>query len=402
VPDRARVLHVITRLVAGGAQHNTLLTAAHLDRGRYEVTLASGPTGGSEGSLEREIPGGVAFVRVPDLLRDPHPVRDARALGHLAALMRRGRYHIVHTHTTKAGLLGRIAARLAGAPVVVHTPHGHAFHGYLGAAGSAALVRVERGLARWTDRIVCLTEAERAEHVRLRIGPPELFEVIHSGVDVGHFAAARVSPEAKRRALGLPPDGPLVGCVARLVPVKGVQYLLEAVPAIRAAVPGATVVFVGDGPLRGALERAAAGRALDGAAVFLGLRRDVEEILPLCEVVVLPSLNEGMGRAAVEALASGRPVVGSRVSGIQDVVRDGETGLLVPPADPAALARAVVRCLVDPALRRALGERARRAAGAYGIGPMMERIDALYRRLLARRAAPAPCAGGQGGPCGSS
>ncbi len=390
VREPIRVLHVITRLVVGGAQENTLLTVGGLAGERYAVTLASGPTTGPEGSLEDRIPNGVAFARVPRLVRDPQPAADAVALRDLIALVRRGRYHVVHTHTTKAGLLGRIAARVARVPVVVHTPHGHAFHGYLGPASSRALVWLERGLARLTDSIVCLTEAERADHLRLRIGPPDLFEVIHSGVDIQRFATAGVVP-ADRRALGLPADGPLVGCVARLVPVKGVQYLLEAVPAIRAAVPGATVVFVGDGPLRGPLERSAASRALDGAAVFLGLRADVPALLPLFDVVVLPSLNEGMGRAAVEALAAGRPVVASRVSGIQDVVRDGETGLLVPPADAGALARAIVRCLRDPALRRALGARARSAAGAYGIGPMIARIDALYTRLLRRRRVSCAC-----------
>jgi glycosyltransferase involved in cell wall biosynthesis len=297
--------------------------------------------------------------------------------------MRRNRYDIVHTHTTKAGLLGRLAARLVGVPVVVHTPHGHAFHDYLSPRGSEALKLVERGLARWTHRIICLTEAERRDHLRFRIGPPQKFEVIHSGVDVEHFQRAGTAARAARGAAGLPAEGPLVGCVARLVPVKGVRYLLEAIPLVRAAVPRATIVFVGDGPLRNELERRAATLGLDGGVLFLGLRRDIAEIMPLFDVVVLPSLNEGMGRAAVEAMAAGRPVIGSRVSGIQDVVSDGETGLLVPPADPAALARAIIRCLSLPALAAALSTRAQREVHKYGIEPMIGKIDDLYIRLLA-------------------
>jgi len=383
VNARVRVLHVITRLILGGAQENTLLTVAGLDRARYDVTLASGPTTGPEGSLESRIAPDAAFVRVPELVRNPHPVKDAIALARLYALMRRGRYQIVHTHTTKAGLLGRIAARWARVPVVIHTPHGHAFHDYLSRAGSGALVHVERLTARWTDRIVCLTDAEREDHLRYRIGPPEKFEVIHSGVDLARFRAPRHDPDATRRALGLDGTGPLIGCVARLVPVKGVQHLLEAMPAVRAAVPGATVVFVGDGPLRAAMEQAAAARGLDGGAVFLGLRDDVADLLPLFDLVVLPSLNEGMGRAAVEALAAGRPVVGSRISGIQNVVRDGETGLLVPPGDPAALAQAIVRCLRDRPLHDAMAARAAAAAGPYGLEAMLTQLDGLYTRLLA-------------------
>jgi len=382
---RIRVLHVITRMVVGGAQENTLLTATRLDAARYDVTLASGPTTGPEGTLEPRIPGDLRFVRVPELVRDPHPIKDPVALARLYGLMRTGRFDIVHTHTTKAGLLGRIAAACARVPVVVHTPHGHAFHNYLGARGSTALQAVERLLAVRTARVICLTEAERDDHLKLRIGPPDKFCVVHSGVDLERFRAAGGSPERTRRALGLPPNAPLVGCVARLVPVKGVHHLLDAVPAVRAAVPGAMVVFVGDGPLRAGLEATAAARHLDGGVRFLGLRDDVAELLPLFDVVVLPSLNEGMGRAAVEALAAGRPVVGSRISGIQNVVTDGETGLLVPPADPAALADAIVRCLRDPELRRKFGERARQSVSGYGIDAMVEQIDRLYAALLTGR-----------------
>ena len=380
-----RVLHVITRLVHGGAQENTLLTVQRLDACRYEATLASGPTFGSEGSLEASIPASLPFVRIPELVRDPHPAKDALAFGRLYLLMRRHRYHIVHTHTTKAGLLGRLAAWLAGVPIVIHTPHGHAFHGYIGEAGSGALKRVEGWLARRTDRIICLTEAEREDHVRLGIGPPEQFEVIHSGVDVERFKRASPDGDRKRHELGLPAHRPLVGCVARLVPVKGVDYLLEAVPGIRAAVPQAVVVFIGDGPLRPVMEARAAALGLNGAVVFLGLRKDVPEILPLFDVVVLPSLNEGMGRAAVEAMASGKPVVGSRIGGIQDLVADGVNGLLVPPGDPPALAHAVIRCLRDPASAALMGKQGRAAADAYSIEAMITMIEQLYVRCLAAK-----------------
>jgi glycosyltransferase involved in cell wall biosynthesis len=382
---RVRVLHLITRLIHGGAQENTLLTAARLDRDRFEVTLASGPTSGPEGSLEASIPAWMPFVRIPELVRDPHPSKDVATLARLCLLMRRNRYHIVHSHTTKAGLLGRLAAWLAGVPIVIHTPHGHAFHGYIGGAGSRALERVERWLARHTDQIVCLTDAERQDHIGLGVGRPEQFEVIHSGVDINRFKRADVDAIWKRRELGLPAEGPLVGCVARLVPVKGVDYLLEAAPGIRATIPQATVVFVGDGPLRQTMEARATALGMNGAVAFLGLRKDVPDILPLFDVVVLPSLNEGMGRAAVEAMASGKPVVGSRVGGIQDLVADGVNGLLVPPGDAPALAAAVIRCLRDPARAALMGRQGRTAADAYSIEAMLEKIERLYGRWLRAR-----------------
>jgi len=379
---KIRILHVITRLVVGGAQENTLLTVAHLDRTRYEVTLACGPTVGPEGSLEEQIPTDIAFERVPELLRHPDPVEDALAIRRLYSLVRQRRFDIVHTHTTKAGMVGRVAARLGKVPVLIHTPHGHAFHSYLNRAGSAALTWTERALARWTDRIVCLTTAEREDHVRLGIGPREQFEVIHSGVDLNRFREVQVNAEQKRRELGLPIHGPLIGCVARLVPVKGIEYLLAAVPEVLAAVPQATVVFVGDGPLRPVLERRAEAMGLNGSVAFLGLRRDIPELMRIFDVVALPSLNEGMGKAAVEAMAAGRPVVGSRISGIQDVIEHGQTGLLVPPKTPGALATAITQCLTDPAFARTLGNRASTAAAAYGIGPMIDKLDRLYHDML--------------------
>ncbi|MCS7173084.1 MAG: glycosyltransferase family 4 protein [Armatimonadetes bacterium] len=379
---RIRVLHVITRLVVGGAQENTLLTVRHLDRTRYEVTLASGPSLGPEGDLEAEVPEDVTFVRIPELVRPPHALKDSVALRKLYRLMRRGGYHLVHTHTTKAGLLGRVAARWAGMPVVVHTPHGHAFHGYLGSLGSWALRKVEAALARWTDAIVCLTEAERLDHLRLKVGRPEQFEVIHSGVDLARFRTPLPNPTVKRRELGLPDWAPIVGCVARLVPVKGVQVLLEAVPHLRNRVPDAVVVFVGDGELRPQLERRARELGVEGAVRFLGLRRDVAEIVPLFAVAVQPSLNEGMGKAAVEAMAAGKPVVASATSGLVDVVRDGRNGVLVPPGDPEALARAVCDLLHHPDTARRMGEAARQDAEAYGVKAMIARLEMLYERLL--------------------
>ncbi|HLY24670.1 MAG TPA: glycosyltransferase family 4 protein [bacterium] len=386
---KIRVLHVITRMILGGAQENTLMTAVRLDRSRYDVTLASGPTYGPEGSLEGRIPDDLPLVRIPDLVRDPHPLKDLRALAALARVVRLGRYHIVHTHTTKAGLLGRIAARWAGTPVVVHTPHGHAFHSFLNAPGSAALVWVERAVARWTDRIICLTEAERRDHLNLRIGPPGRFEVIHSGVDLGRFGKVTATQAALRMSFGVPATGSIIACVARLAPVKGVRYLIEAMPRVRDAVPAATAVIVGDGPERAKLQARASALGLNGAVKWLGLRTDVPEIMSLADVVVLPSLNEGMGRVVVEAFAAGRPVVGSRVSGIQDLVADGETGYLVPSGDPRAIAEAVVCCLRDPERARAMGISAQRTAAAFSAERMVAKIDALYARLLAAKGCPA-------------
>lgn len=383
-----QVLHVITRLVVGGAQENTLLTVRNLEPTRYDISLASGPSGGPEGSLEAEAAAlGAAFFRIPHLVRSPNPVWDVLAFLSLYRLIRRNRYDIVHTHTTKAGLIGRLAARAAGVPIIVHTPHGHAFHGYLGALGSKALIFLERAIAKITDRIICLTEAEKEDHLRLGVGKPEKFVTIHSGVDIERFRSVAIDARDKRIQLHLPLTGPLIGCVARLVPVKGVHVLLEAVPIIRKSLPEATTVFVGDGSLREALERRASELGLDGAVVFAGLRRDVPELMHLFDVVVLPSLNEGMGKAAVEAMAAGRPVVGSRVAGIQNVVLHGRTGLLVTPGDPHELAEAIVAVLRNVGTSSAMGTAGRTWASAFSVADMIIEISRLYD-ALARQVLP--------------
>lgn len=388
---RVRILHVITRLVVGGAQENTLLTVAHLDPAHYCADLACGPGGSSEGSLgDRARQLGIAFVEITNLVREPHPIKDLLAFLQLYLLIRRNRYDIVHTHTTKAGLLGRMAARAAHVPIIVHTPHGHAFHGYLGPTGSRLLVAMERALSRITARIICLTQSEQQDHLRLGVGRADQLAVIHSGVDIQRITAARVDASGKRRELGLPLTCPLVGCVARLVPVKGHETLIRAVPAVLEKVPDATVVLVGDGPQREALRQEVHRLRLERHVRFLGLRGDVPELLALFDVVVVPSLNEGMGKVAVEAMAAGRPVVGSCVVGIQDVVEDGRTGLLVSPGDPRALAHAMIRLLGRPDLREAMGNAARLRATQFDIAKMIVLLSQLYEEmgnLLQRRVA---------------
>lgn len=381
--DRVKVLHVITRMVVGGAQQNTLLTVEHLDRARFSVALASGPGGGPEGSLEpaaRSL--GVPYFEIASLVRSPHPAKDVAAFVSLLGLMRRGRYHIVHTHTTKAGILGRLAARAVGVPIVIHTPHGHAFQGYLGTAGSWLLVLLERALAKITDRIVCLTNAELEDHLRIGVGRPGQYVVIHSGVDVQDIMATQIDAPRKRLELGLPPQGLLVGCVARLVPVKGLSTLIRAIPAVLNGLPDVTFVVVGDGPERAELEEQASALKVRDRIVFLGLRHDIPELLPLFQLLVLPSWNEGMGKAAVEAMAAGRPVVGSRVAGIQNVIQDGETGFLVTPGNSEELARAVIALLRNPTLRAAMGDSGRTRAAGYGIPAMVDQISRLYETVI--------------------
>ncbi len=394
-PRPPRVLHVITRLVVGGAQENTLLTVRGLRALGYEVELAVGSETGPEGSLA--IPEGVVAHRIPTLVREIRPLSDLRALWSLCRLMRRG-YHVVHTHTSKAGVLGRVAARWAKVPLVVHTPHGHVYHGYGGRLRSRFFVWVERALARWTDALVALTQSEKREHLREGVGRLEQWAVIPSGVEMEGYQRQSA---LRRQDVGLPEDGFVVGCVARLVPVKGVEDAIEATAQLRSLSPPVHLVLVGDGPQRPALERLVTALRLQDRVHVLGLRRDVPDLLPLFDVVVLPSRNEGMGRVIVEAQAAGVPVVAARVGGIPDLVVEGITGILVPPADPGALADAIRSLAEDRGAWARMKAAARtHVARDLSADAMVRSVDALYRhawsagrRTPAARAVTFPGAG---------
>ena len=301
----------------------------------------------------------------------------------LVALMRRGRYDIAHTHTSKAGLLGRVAAVMAGVPVVVHTPHGHVFHGYFGRAQTAVYRCLERAAARHTDRIITLTERGAREHVEAGIGPPELFVPIHSGVDIDAYAAAGRGRDEVRAGLGISADAPVVISVGRLAPIKGHAVLVRAFADVVSAHPDAVLLIAGDGPERPALESLAAEMGLGGSVRLPGLREDVVDLLHASSVFCLPSLNEGMGRVVVEAMAAGVPVVATSVGGVPELVEDGRTGVLARPGDEASLSSGILRVLADREAAMARASRAQaEVAPRYSLSAMLDAIDSLYMEIL--------------------
>jgi len=382
-----KVVHIITRLDHGGSARETLQTVLGHDRGRFRVSIAFGrpetTTADDAALLKADLQqlgqADVSVFQVPPLVREINPVLDAWATVALWRLLRRVRPEVVHTHTSKAGAVGRLAARLAGIPVVIHTPHGHIFYGYYGSVASAIIRLLERHLAKITDRIVTLTDRGAQEHVQYKIASPQKFVTIHGGNSLAQFRSLRVNATVKRKELGLPPEGPIIGTVGRLVPIKGHTWLLRAVPRVLAEFPQASVVLIGDGPLLGELKELADELGITPHVVFLGTRHDIPECLAVLDLFVLPSLNEGMGRALVEAMAVGCPVVATRVGGIPDVVADGTTGLLVPPRDDRALAEAILTLLRDRSRRAAYGEAARRYVdGRFDIETMVHNIERLY------------------------
>jgi glycosyltransferase involved in cell wall biosynthesis len=357
-------------------------------RAGYTSTLVLGPESEAP-TLEDARRRGCRVVEIEGLVREVSPARDVAAALALWRLFRRLRPAIVHTHTSKAGFVGRLAAWLARVPAVIHQPHGHIFYGYWSRPRTALFVALERIAAHWTDTIVTLTPREVDEHLERGIGRRAQYAVVPSGVPTE--ALRRVAParvEARAR-LGLPADAYVVAGVGRFVPIKGFDLLVAALIDVVARVPGAHVLLIGDGGERGALEAQAQALGVADRLHITGTVTDVIGLLAAADVLAAPSRNEGMGRVLVEAMALGLPVVGARVGGIPDVIVDGECGLLVPPDDPAALAGALVELGRDAAWRAKLGAGARPRAEAFSTtaaaAAMRDIYDALVRtRRLAR------------------
>jgi glycosyltransferase involved in cell wall biosynthesis len=391
--ERPRVAHIITRLILGGAQENTLYTVIGQQRD-YDVTLIIGVDDGTEGTLrDRAAAANVRLVVVPALVRPIQPLTDLRALVALVRLLRKGRFDVVHTHSSKAGILGRIAARIAGVPVVVHTLHSLVFHEYQAAWKNSVYIWFKRRCAPITDLLISVNERTTRGALEAGIGRPDQYLTIYSGIELDRFLTVRdrlSAADAKQR-LGIPADAPVTGKIARLFPLKGHEQFLSAAAEIARLNPAAWFLVVGDGPLRAELEEKVAALGLRDRTVFTGRvpPDDVPECIQAMDVVVHTSLREGIARVLPQAGAVGKPVVTFDLDGGPEVVKDAVSGYLVPALDTSALAKRVVELLADPDRRRSMGEAGRAIAERnFSVDRMVVRINEQYERLLAERAYP--------------
>jgi glycosyltransferase involved in cell wall biosynthesis len=315
--------------------------------------------------------------------------RDVKAMLDLYRLMRRERPHVVHTHTAKAGFLGRLAARLAGVPVVVHSFHGHILHGYYGPAKSWLLRRMEQALACASDRLIAVSEQVKRDLVAYGVAPPEKITVIPLGFDLDPFLQARAHRHEFRRELGLDGDVLLVGIVGRIFPIKNHRLFLDAAARVAAREPAARFVIVGDGVLRPEMERHARELGIADRVSFTGWRRDLPRIYADLDVLVVSSDNEGTPVSAIEAMATGCPVVGTRVGGLPDLIAEGETGYLVPPKDPEALAAGILRLLQNPPDARRIAARAQQSVRTrFSVERLVADMEMLYSELLSKAGLP--------------
>lgn len=383
VDRRVKVVHIITRLDRGGSSEVVLDLAERMDRTRFAAQIVTGRTDDPVCDLTAYTRRtGVPVAFYSRLRRDIMPLDDLIACIQLTRHLRRARPDIVHTHSSKAGVLGRIAAWLAGVPIVVHAPHGHVFYGYFGRLGSAACVWIERLMAYGTDRIVTLTEMGKQDHIRYGVGPPDRFVPIPCGIEVSRFSQACRDGQALRQTLNIEPDVPVILWVGRLVSVKGCEVFLKACETVARQHAAVRFCIVGDGPLAAPLKRMASELGLEDRVRFMGWRSDIPAWMALADMFVLSSLNEGLGRVLLEAMAARTPVVATRVGAVGEIVRDGETGILVPPNDPEQLADGMRRLLQDTALARRMGEQGYHRALTFDTQRMIEKTADLYESLL--------------------
>jgi len=372
--------------MGGPAIHVSNLAAGLETRG-YHTTLVAGSLARGEDSMaflaERL---GVSVVSVPEIQREISALHDARSAFRLAEIMRETRPQILHTHTAKAGAIARAASLLAGdarPSVVVHTFHGHVLRGYFGPLRTAVFRHVERMLAHASDALVAVSPEVRDDLVELGVAPAEKFVVVRLGIPL----AERLDHEPEkldfRKLYGIPPDAFVVGWVGRMTGVKDTGSVLRTLAALRARGVEAVVCMVGDGPDREHLEQLAHELGIARVCYFAGYQPDVGSFYRLFDAFLLPSVNEGTPVSAIEALATGTPVVANRVGGVPDVVRDAVDGFLVEAGDVEGAAARLDLLARDPALRTQLGESGReRVRARYSVARLVDDVDRLYRALL--------------------
>jgi glycosyltransferase involved in cell wall biosynthesis len=380
-----RIVHVIARLNVGGASLHVLQLAAAQRRRGHEVLVVTGTLAQGEESMEYladELD--VPLRRVPALQRELSPLRDSAAIRELVRILRSERPDVLHTHTAKAGGVGRVAALFARSgqpPVVVHTYHGHVLRGYFGRAKETFYRRLERVLARRTSRLIAVSPEVRDDLVELGVAPASLFAVIPYGFDL----TARVGGDGTRirEQLGATEDTFVVGWAGRLTAIKRPLDLVRGLAALVERGVDALLCLVGDGPDRDDVERLAKQLGVDDRCRLVGFQTDLSRWYAAFDAFCLTSANEGTPVAAIEALAAGKPVVATRAGGTETVVDHGESGFLVPVGDVDALAARLAELAADPVLRERLGRRgAELMRERFGLDPMVDDVERLYRSLL--------------------
>jgi glycosyltransferase involved in cell wall biosynthesis len=384
-----RVTHIITRLIIGGAQENTVASVLGLrQKPGVAIHLISGPTAGAEGSLEPEVekfPGLLTII--PELVRPIHPPKDFAALAQLEKILRAQKPDIVHTHSGKAGVLGRLAAKRAGIPLIIHTIHGPSFGNFQNGLNNFIFKTAEKKAARATDHFIVVADAMKEQYLAAGIGKPEQYTKIFSGFALEPFLNAPNDLELRKK-LKLAPDDFVVGTIARLVPLKGHDDLFAVAPEIIRQNPKVKFLLVGDGEWRLRFENLAKSLRIENNFIFTGLvlPNEVPKYVGIMDALGHLSLREGLPRALPQSLAAGKPVVAYDCDGAREVCLDGETGFLIQPGDLKNLTGKIIQLASDAKLREQFGSRGQTFVRQhFSVEKMVDAIYNLYLKLAAER-----------------
>lgn len=381
---KIKILHIITRLERGGAPSVLLEVLRRCNRKQFEHHIATGISQECENdmiSYANDI--GIQTFIIPSLVRDIKIFLDLKSLAKLYFLILKGKYNIIHCHTSKGGFIGRLAARLANAKVIVYSPHGDIFEGYFGRMRTYVFTGLEKFAALFTDKIITLTKKGIEPYIKAGIGSRKQFDYVYNGIDIEALEKRRVSRIQKRQELRIENNHFLLITAGRLVPVKGHTYLIDALAQVVKYISNVRLIFLGDGELRQDLFSKVKMLKLGDHVSFLGMRKDVPEILSCSDLFVLPSINEGFGVVLLEAMAMRCPVIATDVGGISEVVLDGKTGILVPPRDSTQLARAIMKLLYDQPMALQMTEYGyQRLKTCFDIRETVSKTENLYKELL--------------------
>ena len=382
---KKKIIRVIARLNIGGPAIHVILLSSRINHDQYETILLSGKEAPEEGNMlelaERE---GVQPIIITNLGRELNLFRDLTTLLYLYRIFKKEKPDIVHTHTAKAGTVGRIAAVLAGVPIIVHTFHGHVLHGYFGKHKTNVFRWVERILAKWSTTIIAVSQQCKDDLIRYQIGTDETIRMIPLGLDLDRFS--QTNPEARtllRDEWGVPQDAFLFGMIARMVPIKRHEDLFRAIPLVLQQLPNTYFIIVGDGERRKELESLMQEIQIQHRCIFAGFRQDLERVYQAVDAVVLTSGNEGLPVAIIESLSSGKPVVSTNVGGVSELIQDGLTGYLAEPFNVKSIADNLIKMASDPHKAQSMGKQAQiDILKRFSIQRLVRDIEECYEDLL--------------------
>ena len=381
--SKNKVLHIITRLIIGGAQENTMLTAELLDKKKFDVEVLSGSQTGSEGSLIEEIKKRGIKLKIENyLVREINPIKDFIALIKLYKIIKKGNYKVVHTHSSKAGIAGRFAAWFAGVPVIIHTVHGWGHTPYQHPVIRNFYILLEKITQKMSNRLIAVSPKDIDKGLKQGIATKKKYIVIRSGIETDRFGKCKISKNEMKKKLNIPENSIVIGTVTRLSPQKAPLDFIKACSIIAKKNNNAFFVIVGDGNLRFDAEQMVKDLKIENRFIFTGLRRDVPELMTAFDIFVLSSLWEGLPRVLPQAMATGLPIVATSIDGSAEAVEDGLNGFLVPPKMPEEIAKKVIYLIDNPAIANKMGNNGKKLVDIFSAKKMVDDIEKLYLNEL--------------------